>query len=227
MRLETALAKSINTVAAQLGAEVGLERVTERAGALGLTGLIAHPSVTLGAQEVTPLALTQSYQPFASYGYQTEAAGLRTISTSDGKILYDRRLAGEASVPVRKIDQRTLGLMNRAMKQVVDSGTGRAARIQGRDVAGKTGTTNDYRDAWFVGYVPDMVTTVWLGNDDNSPMKNVTGGSAPARIWKNYMEKALTGTPPARLSIAHEPILQSKDERLDILLLDIESALPK
>ena len=183
--------------------------------------------MTLGAQEVTPLALTQSYQPFASYSYQTEAAGLRTISTSDGTILYDRRLAGEASVPVRKIDQQSLGLMNRAMKQVVDSGTGRSARISGRDVAGKTGTTNDYRDAWFVGYVPDMVTTVWLGNDDNSPMKKITGGSAPARIWKSYMEQVLHGTPPARLSIANEPILQSKDERLDILLSDIESALPK
>ena len=226
MRLETALAKSINTITAELGAEVGLSRVVERARALGLVGLDPHPSVTLGSEEVTPLALTQSYQPFASYGYQTEAAGLRTISTSDGTILYDRRLAGEASQPVRKIDQRALGLINRALKQVVDKGTGQAARIQGRDVAGKTGTTNDYRDAWFVGYVPDMVTTVWLGNDDNSPMDNVSGGTAPAKIWKSYMEQVLHGTPAARLSVANEPILQSKDERLDILLSDIESALP-
>ncbi|MEP6342631.1 MAG: PBP1A family penicillin-binding protein [Maricaulaceae bacterium] len=226
MRLETALAKSINTVTAELGAEVGLSRVTARAEALGLVGLAAHPSVTLGTEEVTPLALTQSYQPFASYGYQAPAAGLRTISTSDGRILYDRHLAGDAPAPVRKIDQQNLGLINRAMKQVVDSGTGRAARIRGRDVAGKTGTTNDYRDAWFVGYVPDMVTTVWLGNDDNSPMDRMTGGAAPARIWKSYMEQVLDGVPNARLSIASEPILQSKDERLDILLSDIENALP-
>jgi len=111
-------------------------------------------------------------------------------------------------------------------KQVVDQGTGRAARISGRDVAGKTGTTNSYRDAWFVGYVPDMVTTVWLGNDDNSPMVKVTGGSGPAHIWKDYMAQMLTGMPRGRLSIADEPIMQSKDQRLDILLSDIESALP-
>jgi len=93
-------------------------------------------------------------------------------------------------------------------------------------VAGKTGTTNDYRDAWFIGYVPDLVTTVWLGNDDNSPMNKITGGGAPARIWKDYMSQLLENAPAAKLSIAQEPILQSKDERLDILLSDIETALP-
>lgn len=226
MRLEDALALSVNTVAASLGLEVGMERVARRAASLGLEGLAPHPSLTLGAQEVTPLALTQSYQPFASHGYQTPAFGLKTISTAGGQVLYDRSFSAETSAPVRQVDQNTLGLINRAMKQVVDNGTGRAARLTGRDVAGKTGTTNSYRDAWFVGYVPDIVTTVWLGNDDNSPMARVTGGSAPARIWKDYMSEMLEGTAPSRLSIAQEPILQSKDERLDILLSDIESALP-
>jgi len=226
MKLETALARSINTIAASLGQEVGMERITQRAARLGLDGLAPHPSLTLGAQEVTPLALTQAYQPFASHGYQAPAFGLKTISTAHGKVLYDRNLYGDAAAPVRQIDQNTMGLINRAMKQVVDHGTGRNARLSGRDVAGKTGTTNGYRDAWFTGYVPDIVTTVWLGNDDNSPMKNMTGGSAPARIWKSYMSEMLEGIPPAKLPVASEPILHSKDERLDILLSDIESALP-
>jgi len=226
MKLETALAKSINTIAAELGQDMGMERVSRRAADLGLTGLAPHPSLALGAQEVTPLDLTQSYQPFASYGYQAPAFGLKTISTAEGRVLYDRQRSGDAATPVKKIDQNTLGLINRAMKQVVDKGTGRAARLPGRDVAGKTGTTNDYRDAWFIGYVPDLVTTVWLGNDDNSPMNKITGGGAPARIWKDYMSQLLENAPAAKLSIAQEPILQSKDERLDILLSDIETALP-
>ena len=130
------------------------------------------------------------------------------------------------SAAVKQIDQNSLGLINRALKQVVDQGTGRMARLEGRDVAGKTGTTNGYRDAWFVGYVPDMVTTVWLGNDDNSPMNKMTGGMGPAYIWKDYMSALLDGMPTARLSVANEPIMQSKDERLNILLSDIENALP-
>lgn len=226
MRLETALAKSINTIAAQLGQDIGMTRVSQRAAELGLRDLAPHPSLALGAQEVTPLALTQSYQAFASYGYQAPAFGLQTISTAQGQVLYDRQLSGDAVTPVKKIDQNSLGLINRAMKKVVDEGTGRAARLTGRDVAGKTGTTNDYRDAWFIGYVPDMVTTVWLGNDDNSPMKKVTGGAAPAHIWKDYMQAVLGDTPSAKLSVATEPILQTKDERLDILLSDIETTLP-
>ena len=226
MKLETALATSVNTVAAQLGQEVGMDRVTRRAADLGLTGLAPHPSLSLGAQEVSLLELTQSYQPFASNGYKTNVFGLKTISTATGTVLYDRMVFGDAATPEKKIDQRSLGLINRAMKQVVDHGTGRAARISGRDVAGKTGTTNSYRDAWFVGYVPDIVTTVWVGNDDNSPMKKVTGGSGPAHIWKDYMSGMLKDMPPSRLSVAREPIMQSKDQRLDILLADIESALP-
>jgi penicillin-binding protein 1A len=226
MTLETALANSINTIAAALGQDIGMSRVSQRAAELGLDGLAPHPSLALGAQEVTPLALTQSYQPFASYGYQAPAFGLKTISAAQGRVLYDRSLSGELTAPIKKIDQNSLGLINRAMKQVVDNGTGRAARLPGRDVAGKTGTTNDYRDAWFIGYVPDLVTTVWLGNDDNSAMKKITGGGAPARIWKDYMAGLLGGTPSAKLSIAQKPILQTKEDRLDILLSDIEIALP-
>ncbi len=226
MRLETALAKSVNTIAAQLGQDIGMSRISRRAAEFGLSGLAPHPSLALGAQEVTPLALTQSYLPFASYGYYAPAFGLQSISTAEGQVLYDRALSGDALAPVKIIDQNSLGLINRAMKQVVDAGTGRAARLRGRDVAGKTGTTNDYRDAWFIGYVPDMVSTVWLGNDDNSPMKAVTGGGAPARIWKDYMQALLKDMPPSKLSIAQEPILQTKDDRLDILLSDIETALP-
>jgi len=112
------------------------------------------------------------------------------------------------------------------MQGTVKHGTGRRARIEGRDIAGKTGTTNDYRDAWFVGFVPDMVTSVWVGSDDFTPMAKVTGGTIPARIWHDYMDVSLADKPAAFLPTSTRPVVQRKEKSLDVLLADIEAALP-
>ena len=103
----------------------------------------------------------------------------------------------------------------------MDRGTGRAARIAERDVAGKTGTTNDYRDAWFIGYVPDMVTGVWVGADDNTPMKRVTGGSIPARIWKSMMEDVVKDLPKSRLPVSEPPLRARSQDKMNVLLESI------
>lgn len=136
----------------------------------------------------------------------------------------------------RLLDTQILERMNVMMRTVVSAGTGKAARLEGRDVAGKTGTTNDYRDAWFVGYTPDYVAGVWVGNDDNSKMSRVTGGTIPARIWKDFMAQALKDVPASRLPSATRPnttrpvrpapTIAVKDQSLENLLANIEKTLP-
>ena len=121
--------------------------------------------------------------------------------------------------------------MNRLMLHTVQAGTGGRARIPGRDIAGKTGTTNDFRDAWFVGYHPDLVTGVWVGNDENAPMKRVTGGTIPAEIFHDYMQGTLQYWPKAELMAASQPSwpsrqLDRKNQSLDTLLSNIENTLP-
>ena len=126
----------------------------------------------------------------------------------------------------RIIDSQNLAHMNRLMTRTVTQGTGRRAAIAGRQVAGKTGTTNDFRDAWFIGYAPEIVTGVWVGNDDYSPMKRVTGGNIPAMIWHDYMEATLADMPAATLPVSTEPVWRKQEKVLDALLSDIEDALP-
>ncbi len=223
MSLETAFALSINTVAVLLSEEVGRDRVVETAANLGLPGLKPLRSLPLGAQNVTPLDLTAAYLPFANWGDAARPYGIMSISTADGVPLYDRPPSDRRRV----VASRSLGHMNRIMTQTVKSGTGRAARLDGLDVGGKTGTTNDYRDAWFIGYVPDLVTGVWVGNDDNTAMKRITGGTIPAQIWHDMMASATKNRSPARLPVSEPPLRANAQTSLDLLLSDIETALPQ
>ena len=220
--LESAFGRSLNTVAVSLSEEIGRDAVIDTAADFGLTDLKPLRSLALGAQVTTPLTLTNSYLPFSNYGKMANAYGILSISSANGTPLYDRR----APDMPRVIDPGALGHMNRLMTHAVQTGTGRRARIDGWQLAGKTGTTNDFRDAWFVGYAPDIVTGVWVGADDNSPMEQVTGGSIPAKIWHDYMAEALTDLPPAALPVSHKPITRSRETILDSLLSDIEDALP-
>ncbi len=222
MSLERAFASSVNTVAVSLGEEIGRERIIQTAADFGLTGLKPLRSIALGAQVTTPLALTNSYLPFSNYGKMTPAYGILSVSTADGTPLYDR----PAPVMEKVLSPAVLGHMNRLMTRTVEIGTARRAQIQDWQVAGKTGTTNDFRDAWFVGYAPDIVTGVWVGADDNSPMDNVTGGTIPTQIWQDYMRAALAGQPKSRLSVSQQPMRRSRKTILDSLLNDIEDALP-
>jgi len=171
--LQTALAQSINTVAARLANEVGADNVAATARRLGITTPIqTGPSMALGAVEVTPVEMAQAYAAFSNGGYQTKAYGIERIRTASGKVLYDHNLASPARNPV--IGQPALAYM-----------------IGGYDVAGKTGTTSDYRDAWFIGYTGGFTAAVWTGRDDNTPMRKVTGGGSPAEIWRAFMAASL------------------------------------
>jgi penicillin-binding protein 1A len=190
MTLQTALAQSINTVAARLANEVGTSNVAATARRLGITSKIQlDPSMALGAVEVSPMEMAQAYAPFSNGGFLAKGYGIERIRTTSGKVLYDHGVDKAPRPAV--IGSPSLQYMNQMMRQVVASGTGARAKVAGYDIAGKTGTTSDYRDAWFVGYTGGFVTAVWTGKDDNTPMKKVTGGGAPAEIWKTFMSAAL------------------------------------
>jgi len=188
--LEVALKESINTVAARLANEVGTSNVAATARRLGITSPIQlDPSMALGAVEVSPLEMAQAYDPFSNGGFYAKAYAIERIRTTSGRVLYEHGVGAGDRRAV--IGQPALSYMVRMMRQVIASGTGTRAAVSGYDLAGKTGTTSDYRDAWFVGYTGGFVTAVWVGKDDNTPMRKVTGGAAPAGIWHDYMTAAL------------------------------------
>jgi penicillin-binding protein 1A len=196
--LATALQQSINTVAARLANEVGTDAVARTARRLGITSPInTDPAMALGTSSVSPLEMAQAYVPFSNGGLKAPAWGIERIRTADGQILYEHHLDQRTQV----IANPALSYMTRMMRGVlVSPGTGARAAIKGYDLAGKTGTTSDYRDAWFVGFTGGFVTAVWVGKDDNTPMRKVTGGGAPAEIWRAFMSAALP-----RLKVAPIP----------------------
>ena len=188
--LQTAFAKSINTVAARLADEIGRDNVAATAHRLGITSNIqTAPSMALGAVEVSPLEMAQAYAAFSNGGFLTKGYGIERIRTATGKVLFDHNIGGNPRTQV--ISQPALGYMIQMMRQVVASGTGTKAAIGGRDLAGKTGTTSDYHDAWFIGYTGGFTASVWTGRDDNTPMRRVTGGGAPSEIWRMFMAATL------------------------------------
>ena len=220
--LHKALANSLNTVAVSLGEDIGRDAVIETAEQFGLDGLKPYRSLALGAQGQTPLAMAESFLPFSNRGTHRPAYGILSISTSHGTPLYDRK-APNAPVIVTASE---LADMNYMLTEAVTRGTGRRAQIKGHHIAGKTGTTNDFRDAWFVGYAPDLVTAVWVGDDNNTSMQRVTGGSIPAMIFKDVMSAQLEGSPKARLSVSSEPDWARKDAQLNNLLDQMSNRLP-
>jgi penicillin-binding protein 1A len=195
--LRTALADSLNTPAVQLAQRVGIDRVIAAARRLGITtNLPANLSLALGSGEVTLLGLTAAYGALANNGFPVWPHAIAEINDSSGRVLYRRQGSGTAPAIAPAIRQELESMLT----DVVSEGTGRAAQLPGRMVAGKTGTSQDFRDAWFVGYTPGLVTGVWVGNDDSSPMRRVTGGSIPAHIWRAFMADALHGAPLRMMS---------------------------
>ncbi|TDK35535.1 PBP1A family penicillin-binding protein [Rhizobium deserti] len=194
--LSYAMAHSLNTIAAQLVMEVGPDKVIATAHRLGVDSEIPpNASIALGTSEVSPLELTSAYAAFMNGGYKASPHIVRRITDAEGKVLYD----ADYGNPPRVLSEPIAAAMNGMMAGVVNEGTGRAARLDGWQVAGKSGTTQSFRDAWFVGFTSIMTTGIWMGNDDGSFMKKVTGGGLPAKAWKDYMTVAMKGYTPTPL----------------------------
>jgi penicillin-binding protein 1A len=190
--LAHALARSSNSASVQLTNEVGADAVARIAHRLGVGGeLQAVPSLALGTSELSPLDLTTGYAAFANGGDGVIPHVIVRIRTESGKVVYERNGSGLGRV----IEPRHEADMVAMMTGTVTEGTGRAASLGARPVAGKTGTSQSYRDAWFVGFTANHITGVWIGNDTGTPMKRATGGGLPARIFKAYMTKAEAALP--------------------------------
>jgi membrane peptidoglycan carboxypeptidase len=178
---------------------VGPESVADVASRMGIqTELQPVCSITLGTQDVTPLDMTVAYSTLAARGVHHPPSSITVVKSADGEVLDRPKTEGEAVLRENDAD-----LVTHALQQVVTGGTGTAARLSDRPVAGKTGTTQDYRDAWFCGYVPQLTTCVWMGyQKSQKPMHNVQGvpnvfgGSIPAQIWHDFMSQALAKVPP-------------------------------
>jgi penicillin-binding protein 1A len=194
--LTQALAMSLNTVAVRLGLEVGPKNVVRTAHRLGISSkLETNASIALGTSEVSLVELVGAYSPFANGGMGVSPHVVTRIRTAEGKLLYDRPADPLGQV----VEPRYVAMMNTMMEQTLISGTARKTEIPGWTAAGKTGTSQDFRDAWFIGYTANLVTGVWLGNDDNSPTKRATGGGLPVEVWSRFMRAAHQGIPVASL----------------------------
>lgn len=203
--METALAKSINTVAAKLADEVGRPNVANLAHRVGIVSTInTDPAMALGTTLVTPLEMAQAYTTFANGGNRVNAYGLLRIRAASGGVIYARPPI--AGVPAA--GNPALSQLNRMLRTVVTSGTGTKAALKGYDVAGKTGTTSDYKDAWFAGYTGQATTVVWVGRDDSKPMVRVTGGSVPSEIWRGVMSVAVRRIPVTAIPYGPVPAVQ-------------------
>ena len=171
----------------------GPTAVTRTAYRLGISvgSLEPNASIALGTSEVTPLELVSAYAPFANGGLSITPHIIERIRAANGKVIYTHRheLLG------RIIEPEYVAMMNCMMRDTVVTGTARKAEMPGYMPAGKTGTSQDFRDAWFVGYTGHLVTGVWIGNDDNSPMNKATGGGLPVDIWARFMKDAHKGLP--------------------------------
>ncbi len=204
------LAGSINTVAVRIALEAGMDRVTDAARALGIDpGDAPDASVALGTGEASLLDVVSAYAPFANGGDGVIPYGIAEIRDGGGNVLYARSGAG----PGRTVSPANVGRMNAMLRRVIETGTGKNAAI-GRPAAGKTGTSQNYRDAWFIGYTKDYLAGVWLGNDDGTPMKRVTGGSLPAAVWKDVMIAAhrsqpVRDLPTERVTPRGKPVAES------------------
>jgi penicillin-binding protein 1A len=195
--LSEALADSLNTISAQLGTEIGIEKVVAIARRFGVQSVIHnYPSITLGTDEVTLLDMTTGYGVLAKNGRQMSPYIIEEIRNSKGDLLYTREVKDAPQIYPKRLAEDMTGMLTR----VVIQGTGGGARVGGWDVAGKTGTSQEWRDAWFIGYTAKYTAGVWVGNDDDKPMAKVTGGEMPARIFSTMMTAALKGIAPEPLS---------------------------
>lgn len=189
--MKDALAYSLNTATVRLAQKVGVSSIRHLAEKMGITSTLRNDaSIALGTSEVSLLDITSAYAVVAQQGRAVLPYAIESIKTKSGKTLYER---AHTTMPY-VVDSDDTDALDDMLKAAVNYGTGKKAEL-GIDTAGKTGTTQDYRDAWFIGYAERLTTGVWLGNDDNAAMNKVTGGTLPAQLWHDFMQSALkTGT---------------------------------
>jgi penicillin-binding protein 1A len=200
--LRQALAESLNTVSVRLTLEFTPQAVIRTAYRLGIASMLEpNASIALGTSEVSPLELVSAYATFANGGIAVTPHVVERIRTADGKVLYGRTQQALGRI----VDARYAGMMNTMLHETLVSGTARGASLPGWQAAGKTGTSQDFRDAWFIGYTSRLVAGIWLGNDDNTPTKHAVGGGLPVEIWSRFMRTALSGQAPAALPGLGEP----------------------
>ncbi len=196
LTLRQALAQSVNTVAVRLASDLGLSAVAETARRLGIQSVLREdPSMALGTSEITLVELVGAYGAFSTGGQLVEPHIIRRVRLNTGRVLYARGASPQKRV-VRKADA---GALNDMLNAALVAGTGRRAALPRHPAAGKTGTTQDFRDAWFIGYTAHMTAGVWIGNDDGTPMRKVMGGNLPARIWRAVMLEAHKDVTPTSL----------------------------
>jgi len=195
--LTQALAMSLNTVSVRLTLEFGPTAVTRTAHRLGIASkLEANPSIALGTSEVSLMEMVTAFAPFANSGMAIVPHVVESVRLKDErKVLYRRIPQSLGQI----VEPRYVGMMNAMMQETLLTGTARRAELAGRPAAGKTGTSQDFRDGWFVGYTAQLVAGVWLGNDDSSPTRKMTGGGLPAEIWARFMKAAHRSVPVASL----------------------------
>lgn len=197
--LTDALARSLNGASIRVQEAVGRNTVRNKARDLGWAGnLSTGPALGLGVDEISPVALAGVYAPFANGGFRVNPTAILRIETSEGDVVYQSAIGFQEQAA----SQSSIDAVNEMMRAAVDWGTGAAAAIPGRQVSGKTGTSQASRDAWFAGHAAGFICVVWVGRDDNAPMRGVTGGRAPATIWREVMARALPRAMIAPLSSA-------------------------
>ncbi|MFN5864319.1 MAG: transglycosylase domain-containing protein, partial [Pseudanabaena sp.] len=205
--IRQAIAVSRNIPALKLGLEVGNENVIAICRKLGINSPMKPVvSLPLGAADVTPMEVAGAYAVFASGGYKSKTTLIARVTDRNGNLILDN-----TPKPELILDPIAVSYLTDSLRGVVTNGTATEAQMSdGRPVAGKTGTTSDFRDAWFVGYVPQLAVAIWIGNDDYSPMANgVTGGVYVTPIWRKFMEKALAGQPIEQFPVPAE--IQEKE----------------
>ena len=211
--LSYALAKSYNTTAVDLSLKLGRDKVLEMVKRLGVSGIKKSCSMALGDGGVTPLEHTGGFATFANGGKLAKPYAILELVNSHGELVYSRE-RDEPKAP-QVIKPRVARQLNKMLHQVVMEGTGRRAQVEFTNVAGKTGTSSSYRDAWFVGFSGKYVTGVWLGNDDFRPTARVTGGSLPAQTWQAFMSVAHTDMNiPTIPGLKPHPVQMAERQRL-------------
>lgn len=201
--LELALAKSVNTVAARLADEVGRPNVAATARRVGIQSSVnTDPAMALGTTLVSPLEMTQAYAAFSNGGARVQAYGIERIR-SGATVIYQKR----PPQPVQAVANPALSQLNQMLRTVMVAGTGARAAVPGYDLAGKTGTTSDYKDAWFCGYTGGFASCAWMGRDDARPMGRISGATAPAEMWRAFMSSALKRVPAQAIPAGPPPLV--------------------